>query len=382
MSNSRHAWYAALIFLPVLSFATFTAIALQAAPQAAPAAQSPGPAGQSNGPAPQAPVFNPRPSYTPAPVPAAGRIHLDVVVTDESGKPVPGLGLQDFALNDNNLPAKILSFKAIAGNIPPAAEVILVLDAVNLGFQAVARSREEISKFLRQNGGHLAQPVSILKFTDEGAKVLLQPSTDGNALASQLDQASAGLRTIARPAGAYGAIERYQLSLQWAALIARSEAKRPGRKLLIWVGPGWPLLDWPGIETSSKGEQQVFNEIVDLSTTLREGRVVLYSVSTGDSNIGTFLYQGFLKGVKTAEKANPSDLGLKVIATQSGGRVLGPNNDIAGQIDACIQDAGAFYTISFDPTKADKPNEYHDLKVEIAKPGLTARTSTGYYNQP
>jgi VWFA-related protein len=308
-----------------------------------------------------------------------------VVVTDKSGKPVPGLELQDFTLKDNNLPAKILSFQAIPGNISSAAppgEVSLVLDGVNLDFQTVARSREEISKFLRQNGGHLAQPVSILLLASEGAKVLLQPSTDGNALAAQLDQTSAALRVIGRAAGTYGDIERYQLSLQWASLIAKSEAKRPGRKLLIWAGPGWPLLDRPGLETSSKGEQQIFNEIVDFSTTLREGRITLYSVSLGDPNVGTYLYQGFLKGVKTAEKANPSDLGLKVLATQSGGRALGPNNDISGQIEACVQDAGTFYTISFDPPKADKPNEYHDLKVEIGKPGLTAHTRTGYYNQP
>jgi hypothetical protein len=51
-------------------------------------------------------------------------------------------------------------------------------------------------------------------------------------------------------------------------------------------------------------------------------------------------------------------------------------------MDACAQDAKGFYTISFDPPKADHANEYHDLKVEIGKPGLTARTNTGYYNQP
>jgi len=78
----------------------------------------------------------------------------------------------------------------------------------------------------------------------------------------------------------------------------------------------------------------------------------------------------------------PSDLNLKVIATQTGGLVIPPDNDLASQIAKCAQDASAFYTLSFDPPPADKANEYHDLKVEIDQPGLTARTSTGYYNQP
>ena len=64
------------------------------------------------------------------------------------------------------------------------------------------------------------------------------------------------------------------------------------------------------------------------------------------------------------------------------GYVVGPDNDIAAQIESCVQDARAFYTLSFDPPKADRANEYHDLKVTVDQPGLTARSSTGYYNQP
>jgi VWFA-related protein len=164
--------------------------------------------------------------------------------------------------------------------------------------------------------------------------------------------------------------------------IAQSEASIPGSKLLIWTGPGWPLLDWQGLEISSKSEQQLFNSIVELSTRLRETHIALYSISSGQPGRSTFLYGDFLKGVKTAQKANPPNLGLKVLAIQSGGRVLGPDNDLAAQIDSCVQDASAFYTLSFDPPRADKANEYHDLKVLIDKPGLKAQTNTGYYNQP
>ena len=73
---------------------------------------------------------------------------------------------------------------------------------------------------------------------------------------------------------------------------------------------------------------------------------------------------------------------MKVIATQSGGLALNPSNDLAADIARCVQDASAFYTLSFDPPRADSVNEYHDLKVQIDMPGLVARTNTGYYNQP
>ena len=135
-------------------------------------------------------------------------------------------------------------------------------------------------------------------------------------------------------------------------------------------------------QTSHQGHQELFDRIVELSTAMREARLAVYSISLGQANMDTFLYQGFLKGVKTPDKANPQALGLKVLAVQSGGRVLGPDNNIAAQIVNCIRDSTAFYTLSFDPPRADRANEYHDLKVQVEKPGLTARTNTGYYNQP
>jgi VWFA-related protein len=359
--NRIGAWMMALMMMPMAGMGQQS---VQAAPQTA------------------AQPLNRRPAYAPGPIQGEGRIHLDVVVADKPGKPVSGLAMQDFALKDNGMPTKILSFHAIDPTVQKGTtEVTLLLDAVNLGFQEVARSRDQIANYLRQNGGQLAQPVSVLLFTDQGLKVLLQPSTDGNALARQLEKEDTGLRTLNRSAQ-FGGIERFELSMKWMTSLAGSEAKRPGRKLLIWVGPGWPLLDRATIQTTPKEAEQLFTTIVDLSTTLREAHLSLYSVSLGESHLGTYLYQDYLKGVKIAEKANAADLSLKVLATQTGGRVVGPDNDITAQIDACVQDAGAFYTVSFDPPPADRPNEYHDLKIEIDKPGLTARTSSGYYNQP
>ena len=113
----------------------------------------------------------------------------------------------------------------------------------------------------------------------------------------------------------------------------------------------------------------------------------VYSVSAPWPGMGgdpdtRFLYQDFLKGVRTPRQADSGNLALKVLVTQSGGRILGPNNQLASQIDECIADANMFYSISFDPPPTEHPNEYHDLTLVVAKAGMTVRTTTGYYDQP
>ena len=42
--------------------------------------------------------------------------------------------------------------------------------------------------------------------------------------------------------------------------------------------------------------------------------------------------------------------------------------------------AQAYYELSFDPPRAEHPDEYHHIEVQVAKPGLTARTREGYYS--
>jgi VWFA-related protein len=329
-------------------------------------------------PSPSDPVLvnrpPPAPVQKPSAVTAEGRIHLDVLVSDAAGKPVLGLSPLDFKLLDNNQPRRILSFRSFDGTSVkpnPPVEVILLFDTANLLFSQVAFTRQEIARFLRQNNGQLSQPVSLMVVSEAGLRIQPRPSVDGNALLSVLDQVKGGIHSINAAMGAEGELERLQLSLRQMTTIAENEARRPGRKLLIWVGPGWPMLDSKSFTFSEKDQRRYFDAIVELSTKLREARMALYSVALSDSAISagmhTNLYQDFLKPVTSSRQADTGNLALKVLALQSGGRILGPDNDLVKQIDACIDEAD---------------DEYHDLKVQISQPGLAVRTNTGYYNQP
>lgn len=313
-----------------------------------------------------------------------GRIKLDVVVTDGAGNPVSGLDLADFTVLDNHHPTPILSFRSVHGtaqNVNSPVEVILLVDALNFSYRDVTFFMEEMEKFLLQNDGHLAEPVSVFSLVYDGVSAQPRPSLDGKAEAEELKSMDRTLRRTARE-GADG-WDCFLQSIQMLNSIALTEAKKPGRKLLIWAGPGWPLFDVEAMHDilTPKEEKQLFAATIALSTNLRRARITLYSVTFG-SYLRDNYFEMYLNGVKKATDVSPADLTLGVLAEQSGGLVLGPDNDMTAQINRCVADANAFYTITFDPPPAGKPNEFHELKVKVDKPGLTVRTSMGYYNQP
>jgi VWFA-related protein len=315
-----------------------------------------------------------------------GKIKLDVVVDDGAGKPAPGLQPWDFKILDNSQPRKVMSFSAFSdagAKADPPVEVILVMDTLNLPFQQVAFVRGEVAEFLRQNGGKLKQPLTLILLTDAGIRFQPRPSTDGNAIASVVEGIKGSVSAITAAMGGEGYVERFQRSAKAMDNIAQNEARKPGRKLLIWVGPGWPMLNRPSDGYSDKERRRNFDGIVELSTALRRARMTVYSVAPGSAAApNALLYKHFLNAVKTDRDADFGNMSLKVMVTQTGGKILGPDNDLVGQINRCIEDANAFYRISFDPPAAEHADEYHDLKVVVDKPDMTVRTNSGFYNEP
>jgi VWFA-related protein len=318
-------------------------------------------------------------------VPADNRIYLDVVVTPKDGAPVAGLQQQDFTLLDNKARQIITSFRALGGSEPPV-EVIVLLDAVNTPYDRLAYARQQISKFLRADGGHLAHPTALAVFTDTTTKIQAGFSTDGNDLSKSLDQYAVGLRDLRRSSGFYGASERFDLSIKALHQLAIREATRPGRKIVLWISPGWPLLSGPNVQLSFTQQKHLFSEVAELSTELRQAGITLYSIdTTGAGEAGTFhafYYESFLKGVSKPNQVNVGNLSLQVLASQSGGLAVNSSNDVNALLQRCLADLDSYYEISFVPIPADQPNQYHHLEVQIAKPGLIARTRDGYYAQP
>ena len=330
---------------------------------------------------------------------AEGLINLDVVVTDANGNPVSGLGAADFSLLENGRPQNILSFQAFdgrgAGSEPPV-KIILLIDTIELAADLGRDERLAVENYLRKDGGRLANPVSVFQLNEIGLWAVTHPSNDGDILAREIEhndfalvRHNVGWQKTASSPGLKDTPS--DSALKALGQIATEERKRPGRKLLLWVGPGWGTGSGAYAEAAqgsqpglgaAHGSPPVFGVVWWFSALLREAHLVLYSFTVGETDPRAQLYKAYLDGVRIPHKASFMNVYRKVLAVQSGGRVMDESLDVVRQIESCVRDAGPFYRISFDPFPADHPNEYHDLKVVVDRPGLGARTNTGYYDQP
>jgi VWFA-related protein len=321
-----------------------------------------------------------------------GLVHLDVAARDPKGIVLEDLTAKDLTLLQDGTPANILSFHRSKPGDKDAqlTEVCLVLDEVDLSAAQFDLAKTEAIEFLRSNGGMLAQPTSILWVRTGGVYSSAFPTTDGFLLAQDIASSHVFatdwmFHSKPRP-GVTIRDDLWNEVLRTVYALAVKWRDKPGRKALIWIGEGW------SISGTLEAKGGAFPILVELSTCIREARMVIYDISPWPdpelvARIPPIDYRLFLSGVRS-----PSDPGLQspvpyfflpVLAVQSGGLVLdhAPKN-LAGDIHNCVIDAREFYTLSFDPPRAPQPDEYHDLAVLTGTPQAQMRTTHGYYNQP
>jgi VWFA-related protein len=313
-------------------------------------------------------------------------MQLDVTVNGRNGKPVPGLTQSNFTVLDNAAPQQILNFHAVQmPSTDPPVQVILLIDTVNAPFTTVSYERDQIAEFLRKSGPTLPYPLSFVFFANTNTKMQHVPSRSTAALLDELNSQVNGLRTIGRNTGIYGAAERAQLSLSTLSQLASYEQKAPGRKLLIWVSPGWAYLSGVRIYLTPRDQNQLFSAIVGISDAMERARITPYSVDplgVAGSGFRANYYQEFLKGVKASKDVQNGNLALQVLAQHSGGKVLYAGNDIAAEIADCFNDASAFYVLTVPRAPADSAITFHSLQVTLPDTSLKARTLFGYYALP
>ena len=337
-----------------------------------------------------------------APEPAQGTtlrtttrvVVLDVVVTDRDDHSMQNLQKQDFSLLEEDREQTVATFEEV-GSFPKGtvgvsrapAQDILLIDEINAQFTDLAYARYCVSKLLRRNGGRLEQPSSLMALTNEGLVVLHEPTRDGDALFSALNQRRPGLPLLLGMGGVDNEMERISISMAALHKIAAAGAGSNVRRNIIWISPGFPIISSLYITVNT--QDQVFEAIRKLSGELLHARMTVYTVDPRGvpSSYDSFPVSGqgfgqYAQMLADRGSLNFPDLALQRFARETGGKSFWGRNDLDTEVAGSMADGAHYYTISYHPADRDFDGKFRRISVRINRPGVKARTRAGYFAVP
>ncbi len=331
---------------------------------------------------------------------------IQVFVTGPDGKPALDLARSDFVLTDNGKPQTITDFEshvlavpaaeraiAVAAPAPvpvPAGEApllnrkfIFLIDYVRNGFEGVQKAKAAALDFLETKVGP----------DDEVGLFTLSPMS-GLTLHEYLTKDHAKVRTK---------IKKLHESVGGGASVSSDELM--GMELLnaqVMAGHGGH---------AGPSQRNIFVDIAEWAKALRaipgQKNIILFTQGFGNAvvrpgRLNNVLFEAMARALASAnapvftvdttpqglpgrdiEDKLPSgtlaERSLDYLSKTTGGMYLGGVN-YSARIAADIQDATANYYVLGYGVPAAWDGKYHEVKVEVRKPGYAVHAQRGYYN--
>jgi len=355
-------------------------------------------------------------------------VQVDAVVTDSSGRHVPGLSRDDFQILQDGQPRKIAWFSYVPGP-PRAAEdsgpapmaagqvqrtVAIVVDDTALSFESLVRTRDGLRKYIER----AMQPGDLVALvrTGGGVAILEQFTNDKRVLLEAVDQLKwqyfgrVGIAPIDGAEPGAGGRERdpqaqpealdYGFSLSALGAMRTLEEvilgmKRfPGRKSIVFLADS--LLVKPELTDA-------LDHITDLAS---RSAVSLYTVDPGGLRTGSRPPADKTQGSTTEqtrqhfpplrgdgpdgnEPGSDSGLqdGLSYLAARTGGLSYRNPPDIPGVIREAADDQLGYYLLGYSPgegafEKDPRSAAFHRVTVRVNRPELKVRWKGGFEGVP
>jgi VWFA-related protein len=322
---------------------------------------------------------------------------LDTVVTDRNGQPVSGLTRDDFRIYQDGVEQKIRNFDVLgahAAAVPDhatkdhdgrddwgnAPKTILVLDELNTPFDETTYARFEVNRYLNAQSAVLPSPTMVLYVNDYGFHPLGVYTRDRQELLKQVAAHRSGLPGNLTRSDSGEMLARSFALLQQIAVSTRGES---GRKVVIWIGRGFPGFD--RTDLPPKDEDRLDAAIRYTTNLLLDSRVTVYKVdpspvppvatvlSGDDGNVAT----------QSASGQDPfaENFNFNSFVQETGGQYFYNRNDLDHAIANSVADGATYYTLSYAPAGSLGDGQpYHAIKVVMRDPNLHAATRRGYYS--
>jgi hypothetical protein len=70
---------------------------------------------------------------------------------------------------------------------------------------------------------------------------------------------------------------------------------------------------------------------------------------------------------------------LRTLALQTDGRAILNRNDLGAGMTQIVRDSSAYYLLGYNSTQAPSDGKFHEIKVQVKRPGIQVRARKGYW---
>jgi hypothetical protein len=208
----------------------------------------------------------------------------------------------------------------------------------------------------------------LLALDDKRLEMLHDYTQDAKALEDALHQQPAHRPFELLKGGPVGEFARLDIALVALRQIAAANANFAGRKNVIWIGSGFPVLNSILVDPSDKA--RALGDVWDTSDLLWKSRLAVYTINPA--------------GLQVASSFSPTtdDLVFEQLGPQTGGRIFPLLNDVDAMIETSVEDGDSYYALSYYPSNHEWDGKFRRIHVVMHNPALKARTRNGYFADP
>lgn len=379
-------------------------------------------------------------------------VEVSVVATTEKGQIVQDLTKEDFVVLEDGKPQQLSHFfteamlraaaappklpKGIFTNRPellphaPRTVNAIVIDYLNTPWAAQTATREQLMQVLRTLGDNdvvavytLGQTLSILHdFTSDRKSLEAKLAKSSGVLALRSKSESDLVNLVAsRWSSAFSESRsdveklyvatmqrnRSILTIRALSLIARHMAGVPGRKNLIWMSSGFPIVIatkddmQPTVEISSGGaivknmpsrdriignaEGTLLLDMIEKSIRqINASGVAVYGVDVNGlivpmaSAESTFAFEVANRALARIDNEREAQAGLTEFSSRTGGLATLNSNDISGALNRALDDARYSYSLAYHTTNGKSDGKFRKIEIKVKRPGVKLRYRNGY----
>ena len=360
-------------------------------------------------------------------------VRIDVEVTDKSGKPIKGLGQDQFTVTDNGKQQKITSFSysdiesvdsagpdnskpvviPVDGGAPSAKQsvtdavrdrrmIVLFFDMTSMETDDIIRAHDSAVKFLARQMTP-ADLVSVVVFSTQLA--VLADFTNNRqvlekAIASILPGAASQLaqnQYAAAQNGEYDVQQDTQAAYtpdQTEFNVFNTDQKLIAVEDLTNVLAGIPgrkaLVEFTGGITQTGEENRA--ELTAATDAANRADVSIYSIdargmfatppggdATSAASTGTSMFSGASVFHQTDQREDSRDT-LATLSTDTGGRAFFDLGDLSDAFPQIQQDNGGYYLVGYElPSDVKHDGRWRAVSVKVKTSGAHVRYRAGYY---